>query len=66
MSKTDLVKIIISLMILFMLTRLNMTLDAIYEDRIIRVTEVNSYEVDIASHGNLTVPTEIDYPSKEE
>ncbi len=55
-------KLSLTIIIILQLFWIGSTLDKIYDERTIRVTEIKHYAVDIVSNGSLTVPTELDYP----
>ena len=55
----DFIKMMLLVVIIAQLFWVGGLIQKIYEDRIIRVTEVNHYTVDIASHGTVVVPTEL-------
>ncbi len=56
----DFLKMLMLAAVVIQLFWIGSILQKIFDDRIIRVTEVNHYVVDIASHGTVVVPTELD------
>lgn len=62
MTKQYIVTMGLLLVIILQLFWITMILDSMLEDRVLRLTEIVTYNVDILSHGTIVVPTEIDYP----